>query len=377
MSDDNGAGVTLLIDHAPADAELVDALQELQVELALEEASAFSMRFGIEQTDAGDWSVLDQDPFKPLLPVQIRVQRGSGIPEAVLNGYVTEHHVDYSGTAGGSTLSVSGLDATLLMNLEEKVKAWSNMPDGTIASSIFGDNEMIPMVDVGSPVLTDPTGTTIQRTTDIRFLKRLAARNGVDCYVQAEPTSGVDQGFFKARSLSGSPDAVLSVGLGETETNVEDFRIRYDAAKPTTAKANGIDPGTKSAQPGEASSTAQQSLGSEGTLSRSSGSSTATVLPADLGLTQSGDLQKAAQAITDRSAWAVVAEGSVGLDVALLRPGGLVNIRGIGRLYNGTYLVTRVHLKLAAGQFEQRFEAQRNAVGETGSEAYAEFPPSL
>ena len=100
-------------------------------------------------------------------------------------------------------------------------------------------------------------------------------------------------------------------------------------------------------------------------------------MPSDLGLTQSGDLQKAAQAIADRSAWAVVASGTVGLDVALLKPGGLVNVRGVGRMFNGTYLVTRVHLKLAAGEFEQRFEAQRNAVGETGSESYAAFPPSL
>ena len=374
MSDD--AAYTLLIDNAPADAELIDALQEIEIDLALEEASAFKLRFGIEQTDEGDWSLLEQDPFKPLLPIQIRVQvGGGGIPEAVINGYVTEHHVDYSQTAGGSTIAVSGMDATLLMNLEEKVKAWSNMPDGGIAASIFGDNEMIPMVDTDSPVLTEPTGTTIQRTTDIRFLKRLAARNGVDCYVQAEPFSGVDQGFFKARSLSGSPDAVLNVALGEDESNVSDFAIRYDAAKPTRAKANGLDPSNNSAQPGDATSTQQQPLGSEGTLSR--GSATATVLPSDLGLTQSGDLQRAAQAIADRSAWAVVASGTVGLDVALLKPGGLVNVRGVGRMFNGTYLVTRVHLKLAAGEFEQRFEAQRNAVGETGSESYAAFPPSL
>jgi phage protein D len=193
--------------------------------------------------------------------------------------------------------------------------------------------------------------------------------------VQPEPFSGVDQGFFNARSLSGAPDAVLNVALGEDDSNVSDFAIRYDAAKPTRAKANGLDPSNNSAQPGDATSTQQQPLGSDGTLSR--GSATATVLPSDLGLTQSGDLQKAAQAIADRSAWAVVASGTVGLDVALLKPGGLVNVRGVGRMFNGTYLVTRVHLKLAAGEFEQRFEAQRNAVGETGSESYAAFPPSL
>ena len=80
------------------------------------------------------------------------------------------------------------------------------------------------------------------------------------------------------------------------------------------------------------------------------------------------------QALVDRSSWAVVAEGAVGLDVPVLRPGGIVNIRGLGRLYNGSYYVTRVRHTIAPGRYEQRFEAQRNAVGETGAEIYVAVP---
>ena len=56
----------------------------------------------------------------------------------------------------------------------------------------------------------------------------------------------------------------------------------------------------------------------------------------------------------------------------MLRPGGLLSIRGAGRLYNGSYFVTRVHLTITAGSIEQRFEAVRNAVTETGAELYQE-----
>jgi hypothetical protein len=67
----------------------------------------------------------------------------------------------------------------------------------------------------------------------------------------------------------------------------------------------------------------------------------------------------------------VVAEGTVGLDVPVLRPGGVVSIRGLGRLYNGSYLVTRVRHTLAPGcVYRQRFEARRNALTETGAEVY-------
>ena len=78
------------------------------------------------------------------------------------------------------------------------------MPDSAIASAIFGQHSMLPLVDPTSPVLIEPDGTTIQRGTDIRFLRRLARRNGFDCYVQPEPLTGVDIGYFRRRVTSGS-----------------------------------------------------------------------------------------------------------------------------------------------------------------------------
>jgi hypothetical protein len=70
-----------------------------------------------------------------------------------------------------------------------------------------------------------------------------------------------------------------------------------------------------------------------------------------------------------------MAEGTVGMDVPAMRPGGLVSIRGAGRLYNGSYLLTRVRHTIAQGcVYQQRFEARRNAVSETGAEIYVEVP---
>ena len=135
----------------------------------------------------------------------------------------------YADDPGASTLEVSGLDATALMNLEEKVVAWPNMPDSAVASSIFAQHQLVPRVDVTSPVLVEPEGTTIQRGTDIRFLRRLARRNGFDCYVQPDALTGVDTGHFRARSLFGTPDAVLPSNFGD-DTNVSDFQISYDLA---------------------------------------------------------------------------------------------------------------------------------------------------
>ena len=94
------------------------------------------------------------------------------------------------------------------MNLEEKVTPWPNLPDSAIATAIFGQHAIVPQVDPTSPVLTEPEGTTIQRGTDIRFLRRLARRNGFDCYVQPEPIRASTSGT-STRQLAGMPQAVL------------------------------------------------------------------------------------------------------------------------------------------------------------------------
>ena len=154
----------------------------------------------------------------------------------------------YSDEAGSSTLEVSGLDATHLMSLQEKVMPWPNMPDAAIAAAIFGQYAIVPMVQPTAPSLVEPEGTTIQRGTDLRFLRKLARRNGFDFYVQPEPLTGLDQGFFRPRLPVGLPQAVLNVNMG-AETNVAGFRVHYDMTQPTTVVAANLDTTTKSPQP--------------------------------------------------------------------------------------------------------------------------------
>jgi phage protein D len=366
-----GVAYTLLFGHVPAPAPLVDAVQEITIDASIEEASVLRVRFGITKSTIGEWSILDIDPFRPLLPLGVRIQHGIHPPEAVVNGFVTDHHVTYADTPGNSSLEVTAMDATFVMNMTEKVMPWPNMPDAAIAAAIFGQNAVIPKVDPTAPVLVEPEGTTTQRGTDIRFLRRLARRNGFDCYVQPEPLSGLDVGYFGSRSLVGLPQAVLNVSFGG-DTNVSAFNVRYELAKPTMAIATQLDTTTKTPQPGPAPASLLPPLGLEPTLLREL--PPGMVRPTGTGVTHAGDLQKAAQGIVDRSTWAVACEGTVGADVGVLRPGGLVAIRGAGRLYNGNWFVTRVRHTLGAGRYEQHFEAVRNAVTETGAEVYVELP---
>ena len=360
-------GFMLQIAFAPAPQPLVDAVEEIVVDSTLDQASALRMRFGIAQTDLGDWTVLIEDVFRPLVPVTVRVQTDV-LPEAIITAYVSKQEASYGDVAGTSTLEVSGLDKTLLMNLQENVMLWANFPDSAIATMIFGRNTLVPMVQpTSAPTLAEPEGSILQRGTDIRFLRRLAERNGFDCYVQPEPLSGLEQGFFRPRQTVGLPQAVLNVAMGE-ETNVMGFRIRDDMTRPTTAVAANLDTLTKAPQPAVAPASIQPPMGIQPTLTRVL--PPPIVRPVDTGLVHTSDLQTLALAIADRSSFAIVAEGEVGPAVGILRPGGVVNVRGAGRNYNGSYFVTRVTHTITRDDYKQRFEAVRNAATMTGAEVY-------
>jgi len=366
-------GVTRMVQiaFAPAPPSIVEAIEEVVVEMSIEAASVFRLKLGIAQTDLGDWTVLQEDLFRPLVPVTIRVGVGAiPIPEALINGYVSRQDVTYSDEPGSSTLEVSGLDATHLMSLQEKVMPWPNLPDAAIAAAIFGQYALVPMVQPTAPSLVEPEGTTIQRGTDLRFLRRLARRNGFDLYVQPEPITGLDQGFFRPRLPVGLPQAVLNVNMGE-ETNVSGFGVHYDMTQPTSVIAANLDTTTKSPQPALAPVSIQPPMGIEPALMRVL--PPPIVRPADTGLVRSGDLQLLSQGIADLSSYALVASGEVGDGVGVLRPGGLVNVRGAGRVYNGSYFLTRVTHTITDDGYTQRFEARRNAATMTGAELFVEI----
>lgn len=372
----------------PIPPPLLSALQKVEVETSTEMASMFRLRFGLSQNGFGDWDLImpkyEETLFRPLTLVQIRVKVGIGIPIAIINGYITNQRVLYDDEGGASVMEITGMDATMLMNLQERVVPWPMPNDGAIAAAVFGQYGVVPVVTPSVPFNLDPTDMTVQRGTDIRFLRRLAQRNGFECYVQAQAQSGVDFGYFgPPTNIPGMQEAVLNVKMG-AQTNVSEFKIRYDMVKPTMALAASVD--VMNRAPSFAVSLAPSFATPPYPLGAPMGVQDATlralagahpppmVLPAQTGQMALPGLTAVNQAIANRSSWAVVAEGTVNADAGVLFPGGTVNIRGAGLAFNGAYYVTRVSHTFDCGAYTQKFEARRNAIGMTGTEVYVQLP---
>jgi phage protein D len=363
---------TLLIDDQPAPPELIDVIQRLEVEDHAEMADMVRLSVAIAIRDGcGSWNVVDEDTFQRLTKLRIDVNVGSGKTEPLIEAYVIETNADFANQPGQSVLNVVAMEPTAKMNLKETVRPWPNMADSDIAEQIFQDYKFnTDNIDPTQPTRDENDHTEMQQGTDIQFLQRLAQRNGFEIYVELNPETGMVEGHFHAPRLQQNPQGVLSVNMGSA-TNVNSFHARFDMVQPATAQAHNVDVHSSEQQTGQSDSQQDRPLGSASTVPIDDARQ---VLISGTGLSDTGELQTAAQAEVDRTSWAITAEGEVNTVAYgdVLRAKRPVLVRGAGRQFSGIYYVERVLHSFTGDGYTQQFSLRRNAAGLTGQENYVE-----
>jgi phage protein D len=360
----------LLVDGNPVDPEVLAAVRQLDVEDHADLADIMRLAVGIGvREDGAGWTVLDDDLFGRLRRLTVTVTVG-GQAETLLHAHVVETRAELSSQPGHSVLRVVAMDPSVLMSLEEKIRAWPDMTDADIAESVFGEYGFTAKVEATQPARQDDDAPTVQRGSDIQFLRRLAGRNGCECFVEVEPAGGAVEGHFHPPKVEATPQGVLSVNLGSA-TNVDRFVARFDMLRPVTVDAGSLDAEDDDEQQVQVDRAALRALGKAevGPEERPR-----KVLLSGTGLAQAGELQTYAQAVADESAWALTAEGE--LDTAMyggvLRAKRPVLVRGAGQRLSGTWYVERVLHTFTADGYTQRFTLRRNALGVTGQERFAD-----
>jgi phage protein D len=359
----------LTVNGQAAPPELVDAVQRVEVEEHAAMASIMRLTFGIAVAEGGQqWTVVDEGLFPRLGEVALAIKVGSAEPEPIVTAYVIEARATFSEVPGESSLDVVAMDATVLMNLTEQVRPWPNMADSDVAESIFGDYGLTPVVERTQPTRNEDDVVPVQRGTDIQHLWALADRHGYDVFVVSTPT-GVEGHFHPPRSDE-PPQGVLTVGFGGAG-NVASLAVTHDGLRSTNARGDQL-----VAESGESQSATVESssLSDLGEASVIGGHQPRTTLLSGAGVATAAELQAYAQAVVDRSAWAVRAEG----ELSTMRYGGVlrarrpVSVRGVGQQLSGTYYVERVLHAFTEDGYAQHFRLLRNALGLSGRESFAE-----
>src|SRR5215208_5033282 len=349
----------LAINDKPVDQLLYGHIKQLEVEDSDTNADSFVIRLAAMRQRSGAWSYPAKDKLQLFSKVRISASFPKGNTEHLIQGYITNiaFHIDKDEKK--SYVDISGMDATVLMNLQEKLVAWEDKPDSDIAKDIFsryGFDTEIEDTSTTTPQ-SESTFTTVQRGSDIEFLKRLAARNGFDCFLKTDYDKNKTVGYFRKRNLELKPQKDLAVQFGPSGNNVQSIDFTVDALRPLS-----VDMRQKDAFSEEVKEvTIEDSKLPKVFLSRHVTS-------------EPHIMETEARSVFDDGSWFITAKGTVNAEVygQVLNAKGTVLIKGADEDFSGKYYVTKVVHKFKPESYVQEFEAKKNAIGLEGSENFGD-----
>jgi phage protein D len=304
---------------------------------------------------------------------------GDGLT-SVFDGFITDVDVQLGSEPDDAFINITGMDASVMMSLEEKIATWPDMSDSDIVQQIVPGYGIPLQADVTATVHQENDTTIVQRGTDIQFIRDLAQKNGMEFYFETDD-SGTVNAYFRSPQLNGTPQPDLAIQFGD-QSNLKRFNAHLTGQRPLNVKASQIDVNANSANTAAVSDTQFNKLGATDANSLIGSQLDTIVLPKEaqaqmlvLGppTSDATEMQTFVQAVRDEAGWIITASGEINSDAyqSVLRPRRLVLIKGAGNTYSGKYYVTRVvHEMNHEGDYIQRFEARRNAIDLDGTEQF-------
>jgi len=343
----------------PASSDVTSALVKVEVTNDAKSGDGFQITFSLVKGLA-DYNLLLGGTFDPGTRVVIGLLLGA-IPEVLIDGIITHHQLAPSNDPGMSTLTVTGSDLSVMLDLEEKNAKFENQTDSIIFARLIAGYAQYglvpePTVTTDVPLVTD--WIPRQQETDLKFIQRMAQRNGFVFYIEPV-TFGVNKAYFGPENRLSLPQPALSMNMGPS-TNVDSLSFSLDGLAPVATKGTFVEPNTKLSIP----IPSLPSLKIPPLVS-SSTSALRTVLLRDTANQNAGQAATSAVAALTNAPDSVTAEGKV--DTVryghILRARRLVGVRGAGFSMDGNYYVQRVSSSVARGQCTQSFNLSREGTG--------------
>jgi hypothetical protein len=355
-----------LINGAPADDDLLNAMGPLEVEENADMPSAIQVSLPVDSDGSGDLTFVNDSRFQPFVNLAVVATPPGQSDQCIFDGYILSSKLHLQKGATGSSLQVWGQDASWLMNLEEQVKEWVNVTDGSVANTIFQSYNITPSSDNlsdDSPTRTEDTHTLMQRSSDIQFLRTLARRNGKLCRVACTSAAGVRTGYFSKPNLGGTPVVTLELN-DPTSWTVDALDLEWDVTGPSEALAREGS-FTDSDQDGIGVDVTDSGLSllSDQGLAAFSGQGMRVLLTTQVDTAL--ELTQRAQSVLQDAGWFVRCEGQADFARlgAVLRAGTVVQINSAGAMHSGKYFVWSVRHTIDKQSYQMKFVLVRNAVG--------------
>jgi hypothetical protein len=344
----------------PASYAVTGALTRIEVTNDAENGDGFQMTFTLSKDSILDYSLLSDGTFNPFNRVIIGVVLGV-MPEVLIDGIITHQQVTPSNEPGMSTLTVTGKDVSVMLDLKEKNEKYENQPDFVIVTRLLAQYAQYGLVPQPTPTTDVPImlqRIPRQQETDLAFIQRLAQRNGFVFYI--EPLIiGVNTAYWGPENRLSLPQPALTMNMGPA-TNVQSLNFSQDALAPVSAEGSVVEPFTKMSIPiPSLPSLRIPPLVPQPTPARRTAllRETANQNPAQAATTAVAAATRSPDSVTGQGELETVRYGNI------LRARKLVGVRGAGFSYNGTYYVRRVTHKIERGTYTQSFTLSREGTG--------------
>jgi hypothetical protein len=370
-----GVNLSLLIGPTvplPATPDIAEALQSASVTQNDEGRSGFQIVLQIGRagpTDLLDYRLLLNPLLRPFNRV-ILTALFNAIPRVLIDGLITNQQFSPGNEPGTATLTLTGEDVSVAMDMEKKRAEWPAMSEMVIANVIIGSYAqygLVPMV-MPPPTIDQPLPierTPVQQGTDLDYLKSMAQRFGFVFYVESGPVPGVNTAYWGPPNRTGLPQRALTVNQCP-EMNVDSINFTYNGLAPTIVDDVVQDKLTNSSMPVMTfASLRLPPLAAMPALPFQLPNVRTSLLDQSSGLSII-EAYARAQGVTDKSVDNVVtAQGE--LDALrygdVLTPRGIVGLRGAGFTFDGLYYVKSVSHSISKGKFKQRFNLSREGTG--------------
>lgn len=364
----DGIGLKLLIGPAvpaPAPPEVMEAFESAEITSGTDR-SGFQLRFRVGPRSLLQTTLLPAGYFDPITTRIIVMVTLRGLPQVLVDGIVTRHEMAPSNTAGQSTLTLTGEDLSLMMDLVEM--PFMRFPAQPVPVRVLGILAkyaalgVVPaVVPPVIPALSNPLDELpSQSGTDRAYLKKLASDVGYVFFVEPGPAPGANVAYFGPDVRVPAPQPALTVNMGAHST-VDTLSFSLDGLAKKVVMMTVMDPATRRTPlpvPVPNLSVLRPPMGLRPTPpAKVEFPTDAARLALDRALSYALALSfKASDAITCTGTLDVLRYGHV------LRSRMTVGVRGAGLAYDGFYYVNSVNHSLKRGQFKQSFNLSRDGL---------------
>ena len=355
------------------DPSFYGGVQQIEVEDNDTTADTFSLKLSVIRDAKGIWSYAEKGKFELFNKVRITANFPDEDPEHLIEGYITDIKFHIDTEERKSYVEINGMDPTVLMNLQEKLVSWVDKPDHQIAKEIFSKYGFDTSIDDAVDPQLEAGYVVIQRETDIEFLKRLALRNGFECFIKKDFQKRKTIGFFRKPKLDSSPQKDLAVQFDE-ETNVTSIDFTVDGLRPLSVEIRQQDHFTEEVQEIKIADSKLPKIGKQNLSDLIQpiigkvvpGEKLAPTVVLSRHVVSEPQLMEAvARSVYDTGSWFVTAKGVVNAEAYgnVLKAKNIVLIKGADDAFSGKYYVSKVVHKFKPESYVQEFEAKKNAIG--------------